>query len=116
MIARLIKLAVSAAVWAGDSLAKLALGRKRPGSAVILYYHAVPAKERQCFAAQMDELLRCAKPIPADLDGPLERGTHHVAVTFDDGFVSVLENALPELQRRKIPAVIFVPSGYLGEV
>jgi peptidoglycan/xylan/chitin deacetylase (PgdA/CDA1 family) len=36
-------------------------------------------------------------------------------VTFDDGFVSVLENAVPELVERNIPFTIFVPTGHLGK-
>ena len=35
-------------------------------------------------------------------------------MTFDDGFVSVLNNALPELEQRRIPATWFIPSGCLG--
>jgi peptidoglycan/xylan/chitin deacetylase (PgdA/CDA1 family) len=35
-------------------------------------------------------------------------------VTFDDGFASLMENALPELVRFKVPAVIFVTTGCLG--
>ena len=38
----------------------------------------------------------------------------YAAVTFDDGFTSVVQNALPELQDRSIPATIFVPTGSLG--
>jgi peptidoglycan/xylan/chitin deacetylase (PgdA/CDA1 family) len=38
----------------------------------------------------------------------------NVAVTFDDGFHSVVENAAPELVKRGIPFTMFVPSGCLG--
>jgi peptidoglycan/xylan/chitin deacetylase (PgdA/CDA1 family) len=37
-----------------------------------------------------------------------------VGITFDDGYANVLENALPELQRRGFGASAFVISGYLG--
>jgi len=94
--------------------AKLA-GKSRPGRCVVLYYHEVPARERERFARQMDVLAHGAKVVPADYSGELESGKTFAAVTFDDGFVSVLENALPELQRHKMPATIFVPSGYLGQ-
>lgn len=114
---RLIKFAVSLAVRAGDmvwaGILRLA-GRKRPATCVVLYYHAVKAEHRQGFAAQMDCLLSHAKPIPADNEGPLDPGRHYAAVTFDDGFTSVVQNALPELQDRSIPATIFVPTGSLG--
>jgi peptidoglycan/xylan/chitin deacetylase (PgdA/CDA1 family) len=62
----------------------------------------------------MDLLLRLAKPIPAGLYGLPDSPAHYCAVTFDDGFVSVLENALPELERRNIPATFFIPTGSLG--
>ena len=44
----------------------------------------------------------------------LQPGGRYSAVTFDDGFVSVLNNALPELEQRGIPATWFIPSGCLG--
>ncbi len=36
-----------------------------------------------------------------------------LAVTFDDGFLSVLEQAHPILERLGIPATIFVPTGFM---
>lgn len=36
-----------------------------------------------------------------------------VALTFDDGYASVLELAWPELRRRGLPATLFAVSGYL---
>ncbi|KRB72706.1 hypothetical protein ASE01_21875 [Nocardioides sp. Root190] len=36
-----------------------------------------------------------------------------VALTFDDGYASVSEQAWPELRRRGLPATMFVVSGYL---
>lgn len=37
-----------------------------------------------------------------------------VAITFDDGFRSVLEHALPLLSQYRFPATVFVVSGYVG--
>lgn len=81
---------------------------------IILYYHAVRKGQRSAFARQMDILLRMAHPWNLDVcqnhnKKPL------VAVTFDDGYVSVIENALPELKQRGIPVTFFVPTGSLGE-
>jgi len=41
-----------------------------------------------------------------------ERGL--VGITFDDGYVSVLEAALPELRRRRFTASMFIISGRIG--
>jgi len=62
----------------------------------------------------MDMLLRLAKAIPAGGKVPLSAGQRYVAVTFDDAFHSVLQNAVPELVIKKIPATIFVISGIIG--
>ena len=37
-----------------------------------------------------------------------------VGITFDDGYVSVLEAALPELQRHGFTATMYIVSGRLG--
>jgi peptidoglycan/xylan/chitin deacetylase (PgdA/CDA1 family) len=55
------------------------------------------------------------KPISAGTKDPLTKGIHHVAITFDDGFLSVIENAVPELFVRKIPSTLFIPTGYFSQ-
>src|SRR5215813_12064633 len=37
-----------------------------------------------------------------------------VAITFDDGFGNFTEHALPVLERLRLPATVFVISGYCG--
>jgi len=115
---RILKIVVSFVFYSGSRARRglqRIMGRKLPGTCVVLYYHAVPAALRGRFAGQMDVLKRCAKPVRSDLQEPLENGVHHAVVTFHDAFVSVSDNAVPELARRGIPATIFAPSGYLGE-
>ena len=46
----------------------------------------------------------------------LTAGMLYSVVTFDDGFESFLENALPELEEREIPSTVFVVAGNLGRV
>ena len=41
-------------------------------------------------------------------------GRRYSAITFDDGFETTIDNAIPELQQREIPATIFLTTGYLG--
>lgn len=42
------------------------------------------------------------------------RGRGLVGITFDDGYLNVLEAALPELKRRNFTATVFVIAGRLG--
>jgi peptidoglycan/xylan/chitin deacetylase (PgdA/CDA1 family) len=114
---RFVKFSISvvffAAGWVRNSLRRL-FGSSPPGQALILYYHSVPKTERLKFARQMDTLLRWAKPVRADFESLPNGHGRFVAVTFDDGFVSFVENALPELEKRNIPATLFVISDLLG--
>lgn len=80
---------------------------------VILYYHDIPAARRARFARQMDQLKRRATVVGADWRGGPAKG-RVCAITFDDAFVSVMDNALPELEQRQLPCTIFVPVGALG--
>lgn len=102
--------------------------RSRSGPrALILGYHRIAAggsdpfslsvaPER--FAEQMEALRRHADPVRLeDLAGALEEGAPPpgaVAVTFDDGYASVLEEAKPRLERWRIPATAFLVAGCLG--
>jgi peptidoglycan/xylan/chitin deacetylase (PgdA/CDA1 family) len=63
----------------------------------------------------MELILRCAKPVPANQKHPCGPGGRYVAVTFDDGLESVLENALPELESRNIPSTMFIVVQSLGD-
>lgn len=116
---RLPKLLISLAIYGFDSVwgvVRLVARIKRPPGCVILYYHAVRPTERERFARQMEMLARLTKPVRLDAKLPLDAGFRYSAVTFDDGFLNVVQNALPELQKRNIPATIFVTSEGLGTV
>lgn len=118
MLTRLTKLLGSLVVWLLDQLKIMmqrSFGKTTPGTCVVLYYHAVPQEQRARFAGQMERLVRCCKPVSTSKLGELKAGVHHAAVTFDDGFRSALQNALPELQIRNIPATIFVSPALLGQ-
>jgi peptidoglycan/xylan/chitin deacetylase (PgdA/CDA1 family) len=84
-----------------------ALGQRTPGKCVVVYYHSIPASERALFAEQLNVLLRCGRAIRTDekIDSVSEKDC--IAVTFDDGFENFLTQALPELEKRKIPATVF---------
>jgi peptidoglycan/xylan/chitin deacetylase (PgdA/CDA1 family) len=117
MVRRLIRLAVSLAVYAGDTMAgavRRLLGKPAAGTGVLIYYHEIMDADRQRFAAQLDVLLCQARPINALIPTAFQAGQRYVAVTVDDAFVSFFQNGLPELERRKIPVAIFVPTAFVG--
>lgn len=111
------KIAISLAFHIVTTCAGLifrAIGRPIPPRLIILYYHAVPSGLRKSFACQLDMLVQQAKVVPADYHEAISATPHNVAITFDDAFVSVIENALPELRARNLPVTVFVPAGSLG--
>src|SRR5664280_2276852 len=116
-IKRIIKLFISLFVFVFDCISGClhSLFNKDKTTCVILYYHAVYPEEKKAFALQMDDLLRWTKPIAINEISSLKPSGRYSAVTFDDGFTCVLDNALPELSKRNIPATLFVPSGCLGQ-
>ncbi len=44
-----------------------------------------------------------------------EKNLPSVAITFDDAYCNLLENALPILSDLNLPATIYVPLGYIGK-
>lgn len=118
MFDRLLKLLISILFFIFYKLIVLivTLSKKNSaGSLIILTYHSVKPEQVGIFEKQMDMLIKVAYPVSADVKKPLKYGQDHVAVTFDDGFQSVFENAIPFLLKKGIPATIFVPSGYIGK-
>ncbi len=91
------------------------LGKDVFGSCVVLYYHEVRFEQRTNFARQMDLLQRYASPIRVDRIEPLSSGKHYAAVTFDDGYKNVMDNAVPELKKRNIPATVFLIADAFGK-
>jgi peptidoglycan/xylan/chitin deacetylase (PgdA/CDA1 family) len=102
----------------GGSLAKL---RGVP-DVIMLCYHAVSARWHSPLAVRPEQLER-------QLDFVVRRGyrgttferavtsppaPRTVAVTFDDGFRSVLTEALPILESLGLPATVFVPTDFVG--
>jgi peptidoglycan/xylan/chitin deacetylase (PgdA/CDA1 family) len=117
MLKRLINLAGSLVVWTADNFndnVYRLLGRAPRARCVVLAYHSVPAEQRSLFVEQMEMLLRQAKIVHADIEFLPEQGGHYVAITFDDGYDDIVENALPELSKRGMPSTIFIITEFLG--
>jgi len=118
MVNRIIGLSISLLFFVGYKFVTLImyiLTGQLPRGLVVLEYHSVKSEQRDRFARQMDILIKKYHPVFANIKGPLGNRQLYIAVTFDDGFQSVVENALPELHKREIPATIFIPTGYLGK-
>ena len=91
-------------------------------TAIVLAYHAIEAGPpplsiepdvfRDHLATIEDAGVRVV-PLGEIADGPDEPC---VAITFDDGFASVVENAAPALVERGLPATVFCVAGHLGGV
>jgi len=115
---RIVKLWMAALFWSVRSAVAAVLratGRPGPPTVVVLMYHAVKPAERARFAQQMDVLCRMATPVRGDCSrAELTPGRHHVIVTFDDAYASIVPNALAVLSMRGIPATVFAPTRYLG--
>lgn len=117
MLKRIVNLTGSLCLATFDWLRACAfrlIGKRPSGKCIVLAYHSVTAAERPLFARQMDVVLKHSKPIHSgarQLPDPFGRYT---AVTFDDGLQNIVDNALPELSKRGIPATLFIVTEVLG--
>lgn len=92
-------------------------------SALILTYHRVHPGHRidpETFDAQLCALARRFAPVTLDEAVGFARGTAALArggfaVTFDDGWTDVLRFAFPILERRGIPATVFVSTKQVAD-
>lgn len=110
---RLFMIALSVVYSAGMACVR-AIARRPAGDAepVVMTYHSVRPEDVPNFERQMRHLSSRTTVFP---DERRRRNGHQpVAVTFDDAFQTVFDNALPVMARHGIPATIFTPTGYLG--
>ncbi len=112
-----------AALVRGQALARVARGGpERPGLR-ILYYHRVSADRDplavtpEAFRRQMEALAASGQRV-VDLyeidDLRLAPGESAVALTFDDGYRDVLEEALPVLREHGFASTVFVVPGAIS--
>lgn len=92
----------------------------RPRTCVLLYHslgdnqHSLPVRvfERQMrFMAEQVNVV----PLAALLRGDLAPDRINCAITWDDGYESVHEFALPILRKYRLPATVYVTTGLIGE-
>ena len=100
-----------------------AVSRKQRGNVILMYHRVSRAGidpwglcvDPLNFWEQMEVLRRVAKPVLLDQLPRVRTDPPSVAITFDDGYIDNLENALPVLEGHAIPATLFVSTGYIGK-
>jgi len=90
------------------------IGKNVKPELIIITYHSVKASETKAFEKQMNMLLKYGTPISLSDGTTVLKSRNNIAVTFDDAYQSLLQNAVPVLRAKNIPATIFVPTGCLG--
>lgn len=105
------------------------LSRSRAPGGLILLYHrvdSVPSDplglrvQPTNFASHLEAIRRLGRPVPleelvrAAASGDDTRGW--IALSFDDGYATVLSDALPLLEERDVPATVFVATGAPGRL
>lgn len=91
----------------------------------ILNYHAVGptsspafrpwAIDRAEFGAQLDLLLAEGFRGVSLAESLADPQPDHVALTFDDGYEDFVTAAVPELEKRKFGATVYVATAYIGD-
>ncbi|HEY7537969.1 MAG TPA: polysaccharide deacetylase family protein [Gaiellaceae bacterium] len=112
----------------GETSATFGLTANGDHTLRVLMYHKVndiPDNPTTVPIGRFDEQLAQIGDLgyqPVDLDAVLDYYTlgkplppKAVLITFDDGYRDILENALPVLEQRGHPAVIFVPVAYMED-
>jgi len=94
----------------------LALIRKNT-SRVVLYYHGINKANMAAFRKQMEYLAsKCVVVKPSKIKtAEKNEAKYMVAITFDDAFISIIQNAVPILKEYGLLAGILVPADYLGQ-
>ena len=100
--------------------------RQRPHGLVLMYHRVAASRidpwglcvSPERFAAHVELLAQRADVVPLDrIHDELrtrDQGRPVVAVTFDDGYQDNLTRAAPTLRRCRVPATVFLATGFIG--
>jgi peptidoglycan/xylan/chitin deacetylase (PgdA/CDA1 family) len=124
-----IKRIIAFTLYYSGALWLLAALQLRDRAVVLMYHRVLPDDADTCstegiivspagFDRQMAFLRRHFTPLAAEQFAEcLERGTlprRACLVTFDDGWRDNEQHALPILSRHRVPALLFIATGYVG--
>ena len=118
MFGRIFKVLVSLVLYTIDLCSRIVASffhMQCSETFVILTYHNVRHEKRSVFEEQMRTLIKIGRPVMLGTTVGVSNKYHRIAVTFDDGYQSVFENAIPIMRQRLISATIFVTTGCLGQ-
>ena len=87
---------------------------------MVLLYHAVgdgpSAMPVDAFKQQMEWLSSATTVVPLDqLLGKQQRQIWRVAITFDDGYESVFQNAFPIMRTLGLMGTVYINTGWIGD-
>jgi len=83
---------------------------------VVLYYHSITKDQIKGFRKQMGYLAKAYKVVKTSeiMKAQQDDAKGVIAITIDDAFSNVYENALPVLREFGLSAAVFAPVGNLG--
>lgn len=86
---------------------------RNPPVTRILAFHHIP--DKTTFLNKIKTIKQKANIVSFDdfINGRLVTDKINMVITFDDGFASQYENALPVLRENQIPAIFFISSGFI---
>ena len=95
-----------------------------PQTNIILAYHGVQKEwhprciQTDLFIEHMKFIKKTGNVLPVNelvRDLGFNSKAHAIAVTFDDAYSNLMEDAIPVLAKMNIPATIYVPLKYIGK-
>lgn len=89
--------------------------RRKPVARFIAFHDILPFA-REAFCSKIRYLKRRTNVVSLRdfLEGRLSADRINVVITFDDGYKSWMQEAVPLLQELELPAAFFVSSGFVG--
>ena len=96
-------------------LLRILLGRS-DCKLLTLNYHSIPNDQKANFIWQLKILRKIGEIVPIDFTVKNTKTKRFFKITFDDGFESIINNAVPYLESNNIPYAVFIPTAYMGKV